>query len=648
MAGRRAHIGNDRFGEFFESIPEESKGQGYWRVKKENYAEHGGVVQSFLGFIPFNAQESYESLKARIKDQFAMVKGPGTYYAIPCDDRKRELKDVDMVKIELTEKEVPVPTPGESGSNGASATDPIKDTLNTFKRTQKDMAEFQALKVQQKLMKQLVGDDDEEDSVKESAGMMGGGGIENLLLYRSLFENKDEKKGGSIDASAIKEIIDDKLDRKLHDLKEALKPKQEDSEMKILLRQLVENQKPKEDSDVKKLLEVLVTKNAEKEKESTLQTMFAMQIKQQEERDRIREAQEKAKEEERREERRRFEEQSRLDREKWERESREREERWKGEMELRKAELKAAQEGSKATLSEQQQMQLKFFDIMKDGKNSNFEVMKDVFGLMTNSGLTSMKTAQQAAEAIVSIAQKVDSGKDKEEAPSNTIVELLKGLGSIAGPVLGQMAGGDAQMKMLQQIASMAGGGGGIDKLLAGMGQPQRVEVPRPPAPPKHRPQVQEMPAAAPSAEPKVSQQKDGGMAMVIVGMLQKYPEIKITMIGNMQDKLGVDMFIDMLYEFDLPGVDKMIAMMPTKFLMDCVKQVCDAEEKKIIDANVQWFADLKRIMLEEVRKDAEEDDAEDEMQDAIKKVATAPKVEAPAPVPAAAPASPAAPAPQA
>lgn len=138
---------------------------------------------------------------------------------------------------------------------------------------------------------------------------------------------------------------------------------------------------------------------------------------------------------------------------------------------------------------------------------------------------------------------------------------------------------------------------------------------------------------------------------MVIVGMLQKYPEIKITMIGNMQDKLGVDMFIDMLYEFDLPGIDKMIAMMPTKFLMDCVKQVCDPEEKKVIDANVQWFADLKRIMLEEVRKDAEEEDDEDVIEDEVKKVVAQPKVEAPAAVPAPVPApaaSPAAPAPQA
>lgn len=145
---------------------------------------------------------------------------------------------------------------------------------------------------------------------------------------------------------------------------------------------------------------------------------------------------------------------------------------------------------------------------------------------------------------------------------------------------------------------------------------------------------------------------------MVIVGMLQKYPEIKITMIGNMQEKLGVEMFVDMLYEFDLPGIDKMIAMMPTKFLMDCVKQVCDPVEKKVIDENAQWFADLKRIMLEEVRAANEEEDDEEEIDENVKKVVAegakpaapvpAPVAQAPAPIPAPVPAPSAVAAPQA
>ena len=165
MAGRRAHIGNDRFTEFFETIPEESRSQGYWRIKRESFSESGvgGIVQAMLGFIPFNSQESYESLKGRIKDSFAVNKGPGTYYAIPCDDRKRELKDVDMVKVEFTDKEVPLANPaGQSnGDSGTSSGDPFKDTVNTVKKVHKDMAELRAMKVQEKLMKNLLGEDDD-------------------------------------------------------------------------------------------------------------------------------------------------------------------------------------------------------------------------------------------------------------------------------------------------------------------------------------------------------------------------------------------------------------------------------------------------------------------------------------------------------
>lgn len=678
MAGRRAHIGVDRFNEFFESIPEDARNQGYWRIKKENYGETGGIVQSFLGFMNFNAMESYESLKARVKDSFAVNRGPGEYYAIPCDDRKKEIKDVDMVKLSYSDKEVPVPTPGDANGSSASIGDPLKDTLNTFKKTQKDMAELQALKVQQKLMKQLAGDDDdEEDNVKETSGLMGGG-IENLLLYRSLFDGDKKEKGVGLDASAIKEIIEDKMDRKLSDLKEALKPKQEDSEMKLLLRQLVENQKPKEDSEMKELLKVLVQKSAEKEKESTLQTMFAMQIKQQEERDKIRESQERAREEERRLERERLEaerkaerekaaEERKLEQERFRAEQKEREERFKAEMELRRQELSAAKEGSKATLSDQQQMQLKFFELMRDGKNSNFEVMKDVFGIMTNSGLTSMKTAQQAAEAIVSIAQKVkDTGGDAEEKQGG-LVEILKSIGSIAGPVLGSYASADAQMKMLQNMGGLAGGGmGGIEKLLAGMmpqmapqapaaapkGQARPTAVPVPPAP---RPKNVEVPVSAPSADPKASVNKDGGMGMVIASMLQKYPEIKYTMLGNMQENLGAELFVDFIYDFDLPGVDKMIAMLPPAVLMNFVKTACTDEEKKIIDQNLKWFEDLKRLMLEEVRSSEEEEDDEEALDEAVKDVASkkvAPKAQASVaavtPAPAATtppPASPGAPA---
>jgi hypothetical protein len=129
-------------------------------------------------------------------------------------------------------------------------------------------------------------------------------------------------------------------------------------------------------------------------------------------------------------------------------------------------------------------------------------------------------------------------------------------------------------------------------------------------------------------------------MAMVIAGMLQKYPEIKYAMIGNMQDKLGVDLFIDFIYEFDLPGIDKMIAMMPAQVLMSFVKSACSEDEKKIMDANAAWFVELKKKMLEEIQSEDEEEEDEEIIDEQVKRVvkdkpkAEAPVKENPAPAP--------------
>jgi hypothetical protein len=305
--GRRAHVGDDRFNEFFSQIPDEARSTGYWRIKKENYTEAGGIVQSFLGFIPFNAQESYETLKTRIRDTYAVNKGFGVYFCIPCDDRKHELKSVDMVKIEFKEQEVPVAAGGDAGGGGnGSGGDPLKDAMGAVKRVNKDIAEMQAMKMQQKLMKDLMGDD-EEDDVKESPGMLGGG-MENFMLYKSLFE--DKKKDDSSDLKATIAKLEAKLENHNGGRSEV-------SELRDLVKDLIRNQQSPKEDNLKVLIEEMKREKSTEKQESTLQTMFAMQVKAQEERDRNRdaemradrdrrEAEEKRKEEERREELRRY------------------------------------------------------------------------------------------------------------------------------------------------------------------------------------------------------------------------------------------------------------------------------------------------------------------------------------------------------
>jgi len=666
MAGRRAHIGTDRFSEFFESIPEESKSQGYWRVKRESFSESGtgGVVQAMLGFIPFNAQESYESLKARVKDQFGMTKGPGTYYAIPCDDRKRELKDVDMVKIELTEKEVPVANPGgQNGENGASSIgDPMKEVMATVKKTMKDNAELKAMKMQEKLLSRMAGDDDEEeDDVRENSDLMGGGGLQNMLMYKSLFEEKKPDKGDSEVKELLKELV------------RAQNQPKPDTEVKDLLKELVRNQhqqKPAIDPELKAILDKLMNDKQSEKQESTLQTIFAMQLKQAEERDRVRDAEMKAREEERREERRQREEQARLEREKFEAQIKERETRFAAEMEIRRQEMKSNEVGGKHAMTEQQALQLKMFDFLSNKKDNSLDSMKTILETLTGAGLSSMKTAQSAADAMINMASKIGRDDDKEEKKGG-ILDILQGLAPLAGSLLGPYANMDAQSKLLQQIGGSMGPGG-LEQLLAGLGGMGMPKGPPPPPqgqyppqqqqrqqrPPQQRPTVTEAPVPAPSVAPKASDrpQDNGGMAMIIAKVLKDNPEIKHMMLGNMQDKLGVDLFVDFLYDFDIAGVDKMIAMMPPQVLMQFVKGSCTPDEAKVIDANLQWFTDLKRIVLEEIKAEKEEEAVEDAIEDGVKKVvdaapvAATPAPAAPAPAPTAAltPAPVAAPAAQA
>lgn len=648
MAGRRAHIGLDRFSEFFEGLPEENKSQGQWKVVQEYTPAGGsGSLRKIAGFIPFNAQESYEALRSRVKDSFGEKYGPGVFYALPCTDRRAEIKDVDMVRIEFTEKEVPVPVKEEQ--NGSSGGEPLKDIMNTMKRTMKDTADMQAMKVQAKLMKDLMGDKEEEDDVKEAPGMMGGD-LSNMLLYRSLFDGDKKKDDGELRA------LETRLQTQIDKILDAVKPK-ENSRLEAMMERFIDNQRPKEDSEVKELLKQLINQKNEGQKESTLQTIFAMQLKQQEERDKVREAELRAREDDRKEERRLADERLRAEQSRHAEELKLREQQMRSDAEIRKAELKANDEKAATQAKDQSSYQLKLFEVMKDSRSDSVSTTKAIVDTLVGAGLSSMKTAQQAAESMIDLTQRIGRDDEKPEKDSS-FLDILKSLGAIAGPLLGPYASSDAQAKMMQQLSGMSGGAG-LDTLLRGMMPgnmggfegPPREERRMPPPPPKAPPMrprpAQEAPAVAPSAPPKASPKPaDGGMAMMIAQMLQKNPEIKLMMLGNMQDKLGVDMFVDFLYDLDIPAIDKAIAMLPPQALMMFIKAACTEDEKKIIDANGAWFMELRNAVLEDLREEAEGDDNEEEIQGQVEKVVkTTAKVSAPVPAaPSATPTPPAAP----
>ena len=709
MAGRRAHIGENRFEEFIETIPDDARSQGYWRIKKENYSESGGVVQSYIGFIPFNAQESFESLRARVKDQFGEGRGPGTYYAIPCDDRKKEIKDVDMVKMEFSDEEVPVATPQAKEANG----DPLKDAMDTVKKTQKSMAEMDALKIQAKLMKKFLGEEDEEDDgVKESNA---GGGIENMLLMRTLFDGNNKKGSDGPDISHLKDMFETKLDSRISELKAAMVTAQaqqqprEDPEMKLLLRQMVENQnKPKEDSELKLLVQQMAAKDRDQKQENAMQTIMAMMMTSSKDEKERRESEERRREKERSDERVKLEsdrtyerdkatEERKLEREKMEadrkdekerfiKELEERQKRFDTEAQLRRDELKSEAHKSKESTSEQQKMQFQLLSLFKDNKDSSVDTMTKVVDTLTGAGLQSMKTAQQAAESIMSIASQVDKSDNKKDESGGLggIGEILKSLGSIAGPLLGPYANADAQSKLMAQMPGGGGapGGGGIEQLLQGLNpamlqqmmsglggmpgaqmrppQPQQRPQPRPQPQPRPRQQQYQQPQGAPAPAPSADQPQapktDGGMSAMIARFLQSFPILKDALIGNIQDELGVEIYLPIILDLDQPALEGLIANVPPNVVMSEVKKVCTEEEQTLIDANVEWFKALRKAMIEEVKARAaegDEDEDEDEEgeegeeeeapvkapRDKVKLTAVPPVAVAPAPPPAPQPA---------
>jgi hypothetical protein len=661
MAGRRAHIDSNRFVEFLEAIPEDAKSQGFWRIKKETDGGQGrGVVHTYVGYLPFTAQESYDALRIKIKDSFGEFRGPGIYYAIPCDDRKAEIKNTDQVKFTFTEQEIPMPAPTGSNATNAQTASPF----DAIKKVHKDVAEVRAMEMQEKLMEKILGkkDKDEEDDVKDTT--FGGGGMQEMLMYKMMFGEDKKTSEPAATSAGMKELMDAKMDLKMSEMKAMIAEGKGSSGVEKLMEKLVDLQTRPQDDKFEKLLERMMAKEEaarqSDNKENVFQSMMAMMAKQAEERDKQREADERRRQEDQKEERRRIEDERKEEKRRQEDEARRRDEdrkeekrreeelrraemrkyeseleeqrrRFDAELMIRREEIKSEATKAREYALEQGKMQAQLFTVFKENKDSSLDITTKIVDTLTGAGLSSMKTAQQAAESIMSIASKVDKTKDKEDEFS--IGGLLKDLGPLAGSLLAPYADADAKMKMLQSISKVAGAGG-LEQLAGAFGGPM------PDAPPQQR-QMPQMPPQMPRGDsaqrpsrPAQAPKQNGGMNVLIQNFLQKCPEIKYAMLSNMQEKLGVDMFIDIILGLDQPVMNSLMVNLPPQFVANAVAQVCTPEEKNIIAANMDWFVELKKLMIEELSGDDDDDDAEDGASPASKPKAAPAQAAAPAPKP--------------
>jgi len=727
--GRRAHLDAGKFTEFLASVPENLTNGGYWRLKREYLnPSGGGILQNYVGYLGFENGEVYDQLRERVR-QIAEKYGPGVYYSIPCDERKKELPALGMVKFEYKEEEVPVPmTNNAAGGGPDSIGNPIRETINNVKRVQKDMADMQALEMQQKMMEKLFGKPKEDDDVKDKESGQTNS-MQDLMMYRMLFNNEDGKKSASstpvdplTQLPVIQQVFDAKLATAMADVKgqlaqmqaqqqaaqqtaqlaaatAAAAQKPDDSKFERMMDKL-EAARREDNARFERLLEKLSEKSSsEGKQENSFQTMMAIMMKQSEERDRLRleeqkraedlrreedkrrddlarqreqdkkdderrhnddlkasetarkeelkaaeasrKEEERRREEDRRDEKRRTEEGAKTERTMLEQRVTEERRRFDEEMKLRREELKNEQERARLSANDQQKYQLQMFELLKSGKDSGLEMTAKIVETMTSAGITSMKTAQEAAETIMDVAKKAGPNKDE-----GGFMDLLKGMAPLAGalltPAIAQQQAAAQQQAYAQQAAAQQQA---AQQQRARQVQAQRqrqaeaeayAAQQRAAAQQQTAAQQQAAQAAAqqaaqkqaaaaqqdqtqvdqgtagPSVDAETQASNMEGMSM-IAQYLKAYPILKEALIGNLQDKLGVDTFIPIVEGLNQPALEGLLANLPAPAIMRYVKEACTDEEKKLIDENAEWFRELRKAMIEFLKPDDEEEDLPEE-----------------------------------
>jgi len=661
MAGRRAHVDGTKFVEFLQSIPEDALGQGYWRIKRETKTDKGGgVLQSVIGYLEFKSDEGYAELRDRIREEMANHRGPGVYYAIPCDQTKKELKNVDMARFEYKDGEVEMAEP--QVPDNAS---PLGDTLKAVKKVAQDAAALQNIDFQRQILERYLGngkDKKEENEVKETSSS---GGMDQLLMMKMLFGDEN-KKATTTPAAEVQQLIDAKLQGAMAEMKGLVSGLQGD--LKVM--QITSQQKPSDDGKFERLLERIITRDDSSKNESSFQQMMTLQMKQAEDRDRSRQeedrrrdetrrgeetrreearredekklveerrieekrrederiryegerkaeekrrederkAEEKRRDEERKGEEKRREEELKLERQKWEESikterekstetAKEERRRYDEELKIRREEMKLESEKSRTNAVEQQKYQLQILDLVKNSKESGLELTAKVMETMTTSGMASMKTAHEAATSIIDIAKR--AGPHKEEGG---IGDTIKDIAGLAAPLLAPYADAHAKAGLMQQLQAQRAAMGGTPKR-------PRPEQPAPaPAP---APAVTSTPAAdnANMSGTTGSETKPKEGFSMIAQYMKTYPVMKYAMLGNIKDKIGVKKFLPIITGLNQETLEGLLANLPPEVLMSEVKQVCTDEEKKLVDENKPWFEEFRKEMIALLDEEEEEEE---------------------------------------
>ena len=93
----------------------------------------------------------------------------------------------------------------------------------------------------------------------------------------------------------------------------------------------------------------------------------------------------------------------------------------------------------------------------------------------------------------------------------------------------------------------------------------------------------------------------------MIAQYLKAYPILKQALVGNLKDKLGVDLFIPILTGLNQPTLEGLIANLPHQVVMGEVKVVCTIDEQKLVDENDAWFKKLRQEMILELKGEDDE-----------------------------------------
>lgn len=630
MPGRKGHVDSTKFADFLQVIPEGGVGAGYWRVKRERPPANGkGVLQDYLGWIEFKSGESYDELRDRIKAEFGVHKGPGVYYALPCDSEKKAIKNLDMARFEFDGKEIEMPEPPMNIADSMG----LSDTMRTVKKVAQDAASLQQLDLQQKILSKYLGLGEDPKKKEEEVKETPQGGMNDMLMYRMLFEDQGKKNQTPQTDTMQQQILDAKLQGSMAEVKAMIASIQaqvqnqpKDGKFEILLEKLIEGQNAnKGTSPFQEMMILMQKQTEERERQRQEDDRRRDETRQAEERRRDeirrdeekrreaerlhhedeRRAEERRREEERKEERRRLEDTSKGDREKTEKEMSEQRRRFDEELKIRREEMKQEQERVRSSSTDQQKQQMQMFELIRDNKNTGLELTSKIMDTMTNAGLSSMKTAQDAAETIMTVAKR--AGGDKSEGGFG---QILKDVGTFAAPLLASM-GEDSRIRSMQMAQQQRFA---KQRMVQRSGRPVMPQEQMRPAN-----GTAQVPAANVNRETAVvskeglgeetNMKPEEGSGSMIAKYLQATPILKEALIGNLQDKLGAEAFMPVVTGMRQETLEGLLANLPHTIVMKYVKEVCNDEEKKLVDENETWFKEFRKHMIDFVKSVQQEEE---------------------------------------